>query len=136
MAIRDRGITVRLVTTSRAGVVGVIVTGVGMAYLALLKATTTSAEGDFFDSSFFWWGWLFLPSVAAGAAGAVPEGAGWWGWLVVAPQAVAVVVAGALLHDPDDGASLWPLGLMSIALLGFLASAAAQLGRAARNRSA
>lgn len=113
MAIRDRGITVRLVTTSRTWVVGAIVTSVGVAYLALLKATTTSAEGDFFDSSFFW-----------------------WGWLVVAPQAEAVMVEGALLHDPDDGASFWPVGLMFVALLGFLASGAAQLGRAARNRSA
>jgi hypothetical protein len=124
------------VTTSRSWVVGAVVTSVGVAYLAILKATTTSAEGDFFDSSFFWWGWVFLPSVAAGAAAAVPEGAGWWGWLVVAPQAVAVVVEGALLHDPDDGASFWPVGLMFVALLGFLASGAAQLGRAARNRSA
>jgi len=109
---------------------------VGIAYFALLKSTTRSQEGDFFDSPWFWWGWLVLPVIAAGAAWIEAEGAAYWGWLVVVPQAVAVVVEGALLHDPGHGASFWPVGLLFVAFLGFLASAAARLGRTARRRSA
>lgn len=117
-----------------AAVAGAVIT-LGIAYFALLKSTTGSQEGDFFDSPWFWWGWLVLPGIAAGAAWIDAEGAAYWGWLVVVPQAVAAVVEGALLHDPSQGASLWPVGLLFVAFLGFLASGAARLGCRARRPS-
>lgn len=109
---------------------------VGIVHFVLLKATTRSQEGDFFDSPWFWWGWLVLPAIAAGAAWIDAEGAPYWGWLLVLPQAVAVVVEGALLHDPAQGASFWPVGLLFVALLGLLAFGAARLSRTARRRGA
>lgn len=116
--------------------VAVAVVSVGAAYLALLKSTTPSQEGDFFDGPWFWWGWLVLPAIAAGAAWIDAKGSAYWGWLVVAPQAVATVVEGTLLHDPNQGASFWPVGLIFVGLLGCLASGAASLGAAARTRGA
>ena len=101
---------------------------VGIVYFVLLKSTTRSQEGDFFDSQWFWSGWLVLPAIAAGAAWIDAEGAPYWGWLLVLPQAVAVVVENALLHDPGQGASFWPLGLLFVVFLGLLASGAARLG--------
>lgn len=52
----------------RAAAVAGAIMSVGIVYFVLLKATTRSQEGDFFDSPSFWWGWLVLPATAAGAA--------------------------------------------------------------------
>ena len=118
-----------------AAVAGAVIS-VGTAYLVLLKATTRSQEGDFFDSPWFWWGWLVLPAIAAGAAWIEAEGSAYWGWLVALPQAVAVVVEGVFLHDPGRGASFWPVGLLFVVFFALVASFAARLARSARGRRA
>ena len=118
-------------TRRTAAVAGAVVIA-GIASLALMKST--SPGGDFMDSPWFWWGWVALPVIAAAAAWVSAEGTAYWGWLAVVPQAMAVLVEGVLFHDPDEGASFWLVGLLFVACLGLLASAAARGGRAARLR--
>ena len=100
----------------------------------LMRATSSTGDGDIFDSSLYLWSWLVLPLVTAAC--------GWrfyreppWVWVValVVPLAVEVALLGTVLHDPDDGASLWIVGeffVLAQALPIYLgASLGAHLGR-------
>lgn len=45
----------------------------------------------------------------------------WWGLALVAPQMIAAAVLGTVLHDPDQGASLWMVTEVFLVVDGLLA---------------
>ncbi|HEX7167592.1 MAG TPA: hypothetical protein VF230_11485 [Acidimicrobiales bacterium] len=79
---------------------------------------TSRVNADPFDSSMFWWAWLLYPALVGAATWARPAGHRplLWTAAVVAPFATYVAFAGTAGHDPDEGASLWLVGEIFIAM--------------------
>jgi hypothetical protein len=109
-------------------ILGVALLGLGTAYWFVLRATSSSAEHDPFDSDWYWWSWFVLAGAAFLAGFARPALAAWWGWLALAPFAVLLAFAGTVFHDPDNGASMWLFGEVFVIGQAALTSVASKLG--------
>ncbi len=101
-----------------AVLVGLLV--VGVLFLWACEVLKSNPEGEFFDGTLWWWGWLLLPVASGVASYLAPRMTSWAAPLLVGPQLIAVIVGGAIRHDPSDGASLWPVGLVFVVFLGGL----------------
>lgn len=102
--------------------------------LLVMRATSETGDGDPFDSPMYVWSWLLLPMIAAVAARKWPtRRPAVWAIALMLPMAVGVAVIGTVLHDPDDGASLWIAGEVFVLVQGLAVWGAAA---AARPRSA
>ncbi len=98
---------------------GLLVVGVG--FLWACEALKSNPQGEFFDGTLWWWGWLLLPVASGVASYLAPRVTLWAAPLLVGPQLVAVIVGGAIIgHDPGDGANLWPVGLVFVVFLGVI----------------
>lgn len=99
-----------------------------------MRTTSSTSEGDSFDSSLYWWSWLILPAVAGAASFARPRPLLWTAALIV-PIIVAVALLGTVFHDPDDGASFWVLGELFVLVQGAITFGAASVGATHAGRS-
>lgn len=107
----------------------------GLLFWLLCQVTAAPSGGDFFDSPYYWWGWLVLPAFTGLVAWRLPSPTNaWFGLVVVVPQAVAVTLLGTVFHDPASGASLWIAGLVFVALQGAVATLTALLAGGLRER--
>ena len=90
----------------------------------------TSGGMDMFESPLWWPGWIMLPIVAGLLCYSSPKVRGLeMALALVGPQAAWVIVKGAFLTSPEEGANLWPLGLMFVLALGGLVIVGAEIGR-------
>ena len=98
----------------------------GTVYIVACHLTAPGNDG--FDSPLWKWGWLVLPLVAAlaGAIRSTPSAA--YSGALIGPQALYTVLFGAVLHDPDEGASFWMVALLFIGILFVIAGSAQMLG--------
>lgn len=113
-----------------------VLTAVGACYWLLVYLTSEPPEGDFFDSPLYWPGWVALPAVCALAGRLRPHrAAAAYGVAALLPQAVAVVILGAGLHNPEFGASLWPVGLFFVLVHMALAGTAAAVASGTRRQA-
>jgi hypothetical protein len=94
-----------------------------VAIVGLLVLTTRSKEGDFFDSPGYWATWLLFPGIALVASlfrptarTALVSAAS-----LVGPPMVVLAFLGTVGHDPNDGASLWIVGEILLAIEGLFA---------------
>lgn len=86
--------------------------------LILMVRSSSTDDGDPFDSSLYWWTWLLYPALAAAATRLRPgehRPIVWTAALMV-PLAIEVALLGTVWHDPDDGASLWIAGEIFVAV--------------------
>ncbi len=87
---------------------------IGLLFWLLCYVTSGSVGGDFFDSPYYWSGWLVLPAATGLIAWLRPRRAhAWFGVVVVTPQAIAVTLLGTVFHDPDRGPRCGWLGWFS-----------------------
>lgn len=106
-----------------------ILFAIGLLFWLLCFVTSGSSGGDFFDSPYYWSGWLVLPAVTGLIAWLRPRRAhAWFGVVVVMPQAIAVTLLGTVFHDPASGASLWIVGLVFVGIQGAVATLTALVG--------
>jgi hypothetical protein len=94
-----------------------------------------SSSEDFFDTSLWSYGFVILPTVALLASLVEPKYPRIWAVLLVLPQAIATVLGGTLLHDAEDGASLWIAGLFFVGIQGVFSYGGGAIGSQLRTRS-
>jgi hypothetical protein len=113
---------------ARLGAVIAVVAGAGF-YFAC-RATSRTADGDFFDSPLWAWAWIIFPIVAVALVRLMDGGPVLVAVGLVVPQAVGVIVEGVVLFDHSADVSFWPVGLMVVVVLfAWTAGDAALLGR-------
>lgn len=106
-----------------------------VALLQLMRVTSTTHDGDPFDSPLYWWSWLLFAATAFLASYARPAWRPWrWTAVLIVPLIVEVALLGTVWHDPDDGASFWLAGEMLVFVQGLLTLAAAGVGALLRLR--
>lgn len=113
--------------TDRLVLAGLIAASIGL--LLAMMVTSPSTSSDPFESSLFRWSWLIVPAAAGVASFVRPRPVLWTAALIV-PIVVAVALLGTVLHDPDEGASLWLIGEMFVLLLGAITFGGASIGAA------
>jgi hypothetical protein len=103
-------------------IAGVLV-GVSLVTFLLLRVTTKSNEGDFFDSPGYWATWLLFPLIGLVATLFRPSArtAFLAGLALVGPLMAILFVSGTFGHDPNDGASFWIVGEILLVIEGLFA---------------
>jgi hypothetical protein len=115
---------------------GVTLVGYQVALLLAMRDTSTTDDGDPFDSTVYRWSWLLLPAAALLASFIRPDGRRpvLWTAALIVPLAIEVALLGAVWYDPDQGASLWLVGEVFVAVQGAVILGAAKAGAALRLR--